>query len=88
MLWVCACLFNVAAALSQRYSAESAYAVAKPGDVEGIQNEIMQHGPVEVGFYVFSDFQSYNSGVYKRTASAQGPTGKHAVKIVGWGSDG
>jgi len=70
------------------YSAESAYAVAKPGDVEGIQNEIMQHGPVEVGFYVFSDFQSYNSGVYKRTASAQGPTGKHAVKIVGWGSDG
>lgn len=64
------------------------YAAAKPGDVAGIQAEIMAHGPLEVGYYVFSDFQNYQSGIYKRTPSAQGPVGKHAVKLVGWGTEG
>lgn len=30
------------------YKAKSAYMVAKPGDVRGMQKEIMQNGPIEV----------------------------------------
>jgi cathepsin B len=74
-------------ALTHRFKAASAYAVAKPGDVESIQKEILAHGPVQVGFQVFSDFMTYHNGTYFRTASAQGPRGGHAVKIVGWGVD-
>ena len=69
------------------YRAETAYLVAQPGDVAGIQAEIMAHGPVEVGYFVFSDFQNYHSGVYTPTYSAQ-VTGKHAVKLIGWGTEG
>ena len=41
-----------------------------------------------MAFFVFSDFQQYVSGVYRRSASARGPLGGHAVKIVGWGDEG
>ena len=71
----------------QRFQASSAYAVAEPGDVAAIQREILAHGPVQVGFQVFSDFMTYHNGTYFRTKSAQGPRGGHAVKIVGWGVD-
>ena len=53
-----------------------------------MQREILAHGPIEVAFFVFSDFQQYVSGVYRRSASARGPLGGHAVKIVGWGDEG
>ena len=43
----------------RQYKAAIAYAVAKPGDVTAIQREIMAHGPVQVGFQVFSDFMTY-----------------------------
>jgi len=71
----------------RQYKAATAYAVATPGDVAGIQKEILAHGPIQVGFQVFSDFMQYHNGTYKRTAGAQGPLGGHAVKIVGWGAD-
>jgi len=67
--------------------AKSAYMVAKPGDVKGMQKEIMTNGPIEVAFFVYSDFQTYKSGVYSRTPSAQGPEGGHAVRILGWGKE-
>lgn len=69
------------------YQAQNAYAVGAPGDVKAIQRELMAHGPVQVGFQVFSDFMTYHNGTYFRTPSAQGPRGGHAVKIVGWGVD-
>ena len=47
----------------------------------------MAHGPIQVGFQVFSDFMTYQNGTYFRTPGAQGPRGGHAVKIVGWGVD-
>jgi cathepsin B len=72
----------------KKHFADSAYAVAPPGDVAGIQREIMAHGPVEVGFFVYSDFQQYKKGVYKKSAAAKGPEGGHAVKVLGWGTDG
>lgn len=71
----------------QQYKAASAYAVATPGDVASMQKEILAHGPIQVGFQVFSDFMQYHNGTYKRTAGAQGPLGGHAVKVVGWGVD-
>lgn len=70
-----------------RLRATSAYAVARPGDHVGMQQEILAKGPIEVGFFVFSDFMSYKSGVYFRTPGASGPLGGHAARILGWGVD-
>jgi len=67
--------------------AKSAYMVSKPGDVQAMQQEIMTNGPVEVAFFVYSDFQTYKSGIYHRTTASQGPLGGHAVRILGWGTD-
>ena len=68
------------------HKARNAYSVGMPGDVASIQKELMAHGPIEVGFTVFSDFMSYRNGTYSRTAGAQ-MRGGHAVKLVGWGVD-
>ena len=46
---------------------------------------IMEGGPVETAFTVFSDFEDYAGGIYQRTTGK--PAGGHAVKIVGWGTD-
>jgi len=67
--------------------AKSAYMVSKPGDVKSMQQEIMTNGPLEVAFFVYSDFQTYQSGVYRRTKSSQGPLGGHAVRVLGWGTE-
>lgn len=67
--------------------AESAYAVSTPGNISAMQLEIMSRGPIEVSFYVFSDFMTYSKGTYFRTKSASGPQGGHAVRILGWGVD-
>jgi len=67
-------------------SPNGAYAAAAPGDAAGMQREILRRGPIEVAFQVFSDFHSHRDGVYFRTnATRGGPSGGHAVKIVGWG---
>lgn len=50
-----------------------------------IKSEIMQNGPVETGFTVYSDFMSYKSGVYQHTTGEM--EGGHAVKIIGWGEE-
>lgn len=50
-----------------------------------IKKSIMAEGPVETGFNVFSDFMSYQSGVYVSNCSDN--LGGHAVKIVGWGRE-
>jgi len=69
------------------FRAASVYAVGPPGDVLAIQREIARSGPVQVAFFVFSDFHSYRRGTYFRTRSAYGPLGGHAVRLMGWGSD-
>lgn len=62
------------------------------GSIESYANEaavakaIMTDGPVETAFTVYSDFENYVSGVYKKTSSQV--LGGHAVRIVGWGVDG
>merc|ERR1712139_415322 len=47
---------------------------------------IMEGGPVETAFKVFSDFENYVSGIYHHLTGDY--VGGHAVKIVGWGVDG
>jgi len=69
------------------FRASSAYAVSAPGDAPSMQMDILQHGPIQVGFFVFSDWMSYKSGTYFRTPSAFGPMGAHAVRLIGWGTD-
>jgi hypothetical protein len=61
------------------YKAKTAYAVAQPGDVASMQKEIMEHGPIEVAFYVYGDFESYKGGIYKRSKKDDAPEGGHAV---------
>jgi len=51
-----------------------------------IMQEIFSHGPVETAFSVYQDFLTYKSGVYKRTSNQY--LGGHAVKILGWGTEG
>jgi len=59
-------------------------------DVVGFQSindakmNIMQNGPIQTGFTVYSDFYAYKSGIYTHTYGQE--VGGHAVKIVGWGS--
>lgn len=50
-----------------------------------IKQELYDNGPLEVGFTVYQDFMSYESGVYIHTSGSQ--LGGHAVKLVGYGVD-
>jgi cathepsin B len=54
--------------------------------VDAIKTEVSTNGPLETGFTVYEDFMSYKSGVYHHTTGSQ--LGGHAVKIVGYGSEG
>jgi len=50
---------------------------------EAIQKAIMEGGPVETAFTVYTDFANYVSGIYHHVQG--GVEGGHAVRIVGWG---
>lgn len=54
-------------------------------DIQSIESDIVDFGPVQTGFRVYRDFFSYKSGVYSHKTG--GFAGGHAVKIVGWGHD-
>ncbi|XP_074601918.1 cathepsin B-like [Brevipalpus obovatus] len=54
-------------------------------NVEAIQNDILDNGPVEAGFRVYADFFSYESGVYIQ--HCQDYKGGHAIKLLGWGTE-
>jgi len=51
-----------------------------------IQKMLMSGGPFETAFTVYSDFENYAGGIYHHVSG--GMAGGHAVKIVGWGSEG
>jgi len=54
--------------------------------VDQISQAIMEQGPVEATFSVYSDFENYVSGIYHHVNGTS--LGGHAVKIVGWGTEG
>ena len=47
--------------------------------------EIFLNGPISVGFTVYEDFMSYESGIYEPVATKS--VGGHAVKVIGWGEE-
>jgi len=49
-----------------------------------IRSAILQAGPVEASFYVYEDFLAYSQGIYSHVTGQN--VGKHAVKLIGWGS--
>jgi len=69
---------------NDKHHGSSAYSVSS--NVEQIQHEIMTNGPVEGAFTVYADFPTYKSGVYHHTSGA--PLGGHAIRILGWGTEG
>merc|ERR1719321_1675097 len=54
--------------------------------IQAMQEAIMAGGPMEVAFTVYSDFENYAGGIYHHVSGEQ--VGGHAVKVVGWGSEG
>lgn len=66
-----------------KFFGKSAYAVR--ARVQDIQQEIIDHGPVEAAFTVYEDFEQYKSGVYQHRAGSV--LGGHAVRILGWGTE-
>lgn len=50
---------------------------------DAIAQAIMEGGPVETAFTVYSDFENYVSGIYHNVKGEM--AGGHAVRIVGWG---
>jgi cathepsin B len=69
---------------SDKYSFDGRFQTAS-GET-AIQQMIMEGGPVETAFTVYSDFENYAGGIYKHTSGSM--AGGHAVKFVGWGVDG
>jgi len=61
---------------------------AKSYMVSGEQNimeELVNKGPVEAAFTVYSDFLAYKTGVYSHTSGQA--LGGHAVKVMGYGTE-
>ncbi|ETN78880.1 papain family cysteine protease [Necator americanus] len=56
-----------------------------PNNESIIKREIMTNGPVAASFEVHADFSFYKEGIYKNKVFW--PTGIHAVKIIGWGTE-
>lgn len=56
------------------------------GDIQDIQADIMNHGPVVAGYQVDQSFMSYRGGVFVQPQNMN-VVGGHAVVIVGWGYD-
>ena len=54
--------------------------------VEKIMSELVSGGPLSCAFTVYSDFPTYKSGVYQKTAGST-PLGGHAVEIIGYGTE-
>jgi cathepsin B len=54
-------------------------------DEDQIKTELMNHGPIEAAFTVYSDFPTYKSGVYQHVTGSE--LGGHAVKMMGWGEE-
>lgn len=67
----------------KKYKAKNFYYLPT---INQIKENILEKGPIETGFSVYSDFMDYKSGIYKKGEQAES-LGGHAVKIVGWGQE-
>uniref|UniRef100_A0A672IJ25 Cathepsin B n=1 Tax=Salarias fasciatus TaxID=181472 RepID=A0A672IJ25_SALFA len=55
-------------------------------DQQQIMTELYKYGPVEAAFTVYADFLQYKSGVYQHLTGEM--LGGHAIKVLGWGTEG
>jgi cathepsin B len=69
---------------TDKHVGDSYYAIVSK-NVEQIQTEILNNGPVEATFEVYADFYTYKSGVYQHVSGDD--EGGHAVKFIGWGTE-
>eukprot|EP01104_Vermistella_antarctica_P017327 TRINITY_DN6121_c0_g2_i2.p1 TRINITY_DN6121_c0_g2~~TRINITY_DN6121_c0_g2_i2.p1 ORF type:complete len:329 (+),score=23.12 TRINITY_DN6121_c0_g2_i2:183-1169(+) len=53
--------------------------------ITAIMEELVDNGPVDATFWVYSDFDLYSKGVYRHTTGSL--EGLHSVKIVGYGTE-
>jgi cathepsin B len=53
--------------------------------VAKIMQDLMTNGPQAIAFTVYTDFETYKSGVYTHKTGTM--AGGHAVEMVGWGTD-
>merc|ERR1712039_1034099 len=67
-----------------RTKVDHAYAIS---GADNMQKDLMQNGPIQVGFLVYRSFMLYKSGIYHKHPK-EPEEGGHAVKIVGWGVQG
>lgn len=68
-----------------RTKAKTSYAINGALDM---QKDLVQNGPIQVGFKVYRSFMTYHRGIYHKKKKEKVPEGGHAVKIVGYGVDG
>ncbi|XP_042216685.1 uncharacterized peptidase C1-like protein F26E4.3 [Homarus americanus] len=68
-----------------QYKTEPAYRISS--NVEDIQWEILNDGPVQAMMEVHKDLFMYKSGIYSYSGVTKGETASHSVRIIGWGED-
>eukprot|EP00747_Dinoflagellata_sp_TGD_P167106 gnl/TRDRNA2_/TRDRNA2_190984_c0_seq1.p1 gnl/TRDRNA2_/TRDRNA2_190984_c0~~gnl/TRDRNA2_/TRDRNA2_190984_c0_seq1.p1 ORF type:complete len:373 (-),score=92.22 gnl/TRDRNA2_/TRDRNA2_190984_c0_seq1:64-1182(-) len=76
---------------SKVHGADGGYSVCKQGAgkcAEQMAQEIYQNGPITGMFFVHQSFVSYKSGVYKSKLFHDPMLGGHAIKIMGFGTEG
>lgn len=54
-------------------------------EIDKIQKEIYDNGPVAMSMMVFDDFQNYSGGIY--TQKSDMLIGGHSLRGIGWGHD-
>ncbi|VDN51783.1 unnamed protein product [Dracunculus medinensis] len=80
------CISECSENYSKSYADDKYYGFSPyllPRNVTRIQLEIMNNGPVEAVLNVYSDFMSYEKGIYMHVIGDA--LGGHSVKIIGWG---
>ena len=74
---------------SRKYKGEGWFWVSGGYDIideDRIKHEIFSGGPVVAAMDVYTDFRSYNGGVYQYATGQY--EGGHCIAIVGWGKEG
>mmetsp|Transcript_127583 Transcript_127583/g.272010 ORF Transcript_127583/g.272010 Transcript_127583/m.272010 type:complete len:379 (+) Transcript_127583:2-1138(+) len=68
------------------------YSVCKQGGntscPDAMMQDIFQNGPITGMFFVHQSFTNYKSGVYQSRGVLDPMLGGHAIKIMGWGTEG
>jgi hypothetical protein len=70
----------------EKFYAKSGSVREFQGDIDQIQSDIMNNGPVVAGYQVDQSFMTYKGGVFVQPQNMN-VVGGHAIVIIGWGFD-